>query len=104
MLVRINRELGGHFDPDHFRHVVEWNAKESRIEIYLESPRAQLVPIDLLQLCLHFGAGERIHTENSYKFTPHMIEAVLRNGGFALEHTWTDERRWFGLHLARVAG
>jgi L-histidine Nalpha-methyltransferase len=103
ILARINRELGGHFDLDRFRHVIEWNPEASRIEIYLESTRAQLVPIDLLQLCVHFSVGERIHTENSYKFTPQMIGAVLHNGGFALERTWTDRRRWFGLHLARVA-
>jgi L-histidine Nalpha-methyltransferase len=103
VLARINRELGGHFDLEHFRHIAEWNAQESRMEMYLASERAQLVAVDLLQLCVHFGAGERIHTENSYKFTPHMIETILKNGGFALERTWTDERRWFGLHLARVA-
>ena len=46
--------------------------------------------------------GERIHTENSYKYTDDMIESILHDSGFTLEHTWCDRKKWFGVHLARV--
>jgi uncharacterized SAM-dependent methyltransferase len=43
-----------------------------------------------------------MHTENSYKYTEEMIESILRESGFNLEHTWCDRKKWFGVHLARV--
>ena len=69
LLVRINRELGGHFEPDTFSHVSFWNQTASRVELHLESVIPQSVRIDALDMTLRFGQGERIHTENSYKYT-----------------------------------
>jgi uncharacterized SAM-dependent methyltransferase len=46
--------------------------------------------------------GERIHTENSYKYTDEMVNTILRGSGYTLEQTWSDPRHWFGVHLARV--
>ena len=43
VLVHINRELGGNFDPAAFAHKAVWNARESRIEMHLESTRDQIV-------------------------------------------------------------
>jgi uncharacterized SAM-dependent methyltransferase len=103
ILGRINRELGGHFQLDQFRHVAIWNREASRMEIYLESFREQRVRIDALGLTIPFAPGERIHTENSYKYTPRMLNEMMNEGGFCLERTWTDERRWFAVHLARPA-
>lgn len=102
MLARINRELGGHFDLDSFRHVAEWNAGESRIEIYLESTREQTIAIDMLGIAVPFAKGERIHTENSYKYTDIAVHEMLAHSGFCVERTYSDERGWFSLHLARA--
>ena len=102
ILRRINRELGADFDLDFFRHVALWNAKQSRMEIYLESSRPQTVTLGLLSLRVKFANGERIHTENSYKYTLSMVRNMLEPAGFALDRTWFDERKWFALHLARV--
>lgn len=103
LLARINRELGGNFNLELFRHVALWNASESRMEMHIESLEKHVVSLADLGLSIRFDAGERIHTENSYKFTMHMICSILQNSGFTLERTWMDEREWFGLHLARVA-
>ena len=102
LLHRLNRELGADFQVSRFRHVALWNAEASRMEMHLESTRAQTVALRSLDLEVAFEAGERIHTENSYKYTPTMIEAVLHGGGFQLERRWTDPQGWFALHLARV--
>jgi len=103
ILHRLNRELGADFDLDFFRHIASWNPRESRMEIYLESLRPQAVELPLLNLRVKFANGERIHTENSYKYTLEMVENMLEPAGFALTRTWFDKRRWFALHLARVA-
>jgi len=102
ILVRLNRELGGDFDLNSFRHVAEWNPFASRMEIYLESERDQTVTFSNLNLTIRFDAGERIHTENSYKYTLQMIGQMLSVSGFKLEKTWFDQQKWFGLNLARV--
>ena len=47
-----------------------------------------------------FAAGERIHTENSYKYTVSGFERLLREAGFARTPHWSDERDWFALFLA----
>ena len=102
MLVRINRELGGSFDLDAFEHVALWNRRKSRIEMHLESMFEQTVWVQDLGRGFHFEKGERIHTENSYKFNAASIARLLRRSGFKLEKSWTDPQGWFCEALARV--
>jgi uncharacterized SAM-dependent methyltransferase len=102
MLAHINRELDADFNLDHFEHVAFWNPECSRMEIHLESTRPQMVHLRQLDLRIHLNKGERIHTENSYKFTPETIGDLVADAGFELERTWTDERRWFTVTLARL--
>jgi dimethylhistidine N-methyltransferase len=102
VLARINRELGGNFDLASFRHVAFWNRRRSRIEMHLESLLKQDVWIQDLNRAFHFARGERIHTENSYKFTGATIATLLCRSGLKLEKTWTDSQGWFSEVLARV--
>ena len=102
MLARINRELGGQFNLHLFRHLALWNPPRSRMEMYLESTRDQVVRIEALGLEVSFRAGERIHTENSYKYTDTAVRNMLSEGGFRLEQSWSDSHNWFALHLARA--
>jgi len=102
ILRRINREFHGNFDLDSFRHIAEWNPERSRMQIYLESCRQQVVTLTATGTTVRFRAGERIHTENSNKYTLNMVQQLLCVSGFRLEKSWFDEREWFGLHLARI--
>jgi dimethylhistidine N-methyltransferase len=102
VLARINREFDADFQLDRFAHRVVWNQRDSRIEMHLESLAKQRVCIGALDLIVDFAAGERIHTENSYKFTPAMIESVAANAGFRIQQKWTDRREWFRVTLLRA--
>lgn len=102
LLTRINRELGATFDLTAFRHVALWNSSRSRIEMHLESQVRQTVLIKDLGRSFHFDEGERIHTENSYKFSKEAIRHMVRRSGLRLERTWTDRPGWFSEVLARV--
>jgi L-histidine N-alpha-methyltransferase len=102
LLARINRELAGHFDLRAFRHEAIWNAKQHRIEIYIESLRERTVGIDALGLRVRFARGERIHTENSHKYTVTGVRRMLRQAGFTARDTWTDCKRWFAVQWAEV--
>jgi dimethylhistidine N-methyltransferase len=102
ILARINRELGGQFDLDAFEHVAFWNSRKSRIEMHLESKREQSVMVRDLGEEFLFKAGERIHTENSYKFTLPAISHLFRRSGLRLEKHWTDKNEWFCVAMGRA--
>ena len=102
VLARINRELGGAFALESFRHVALWNEAASAIEMHLESVVEQDVCIADLGLVVHFRKGERIHTESSAKYDLPRVDAMLAKAGFVREHTYTDDENLFAVHLARV--
>lgn len=102
LLARINHELGGNFALDDFQHVALWNEAAARIEMHLESKRAQLVRIDALGRTWSFSEGERIHTENSYKYTIDRLENLLHRSGFGVEQVWTDPQSWFAVSLGVI--
>jgi dimethylhistidine N-methyltransferase len=103
VLVRINRELGGRFDPDRFRHVALWNAEASRIEMHLASVGSQKVDIRDLGLTVSFADGETIHTESSVKYTTASVDGLLSQASFRRESTRLDRGGRFAVHLARAA-
>ena len=104
ILARLNRDLGADFRPDRFLHRALWNPAHSRIEIYLESLSAQTAHIPANSagpsLTLRFNPGEKIHTENSYKFTPSAIAALLAAARFTPTRTFTDPHNLFAVTLA----
>jgi dimethylhistidine N-methyltransferase len=103
LLARLNRELGADFELSAFAHRAVWNGPERRMEMHLESTRAQKVAMAALGLEVCLEAGERIHTENSYKYLPGEAARMLEEAGFQPVGSWMDERGWFGVCLGRVA-
>ena len=104
MLARLNRELGAEFQLDAFEHRAVWNARKSRMEMHLESRVAHRVRVGELDLEVEFEEGERIHTENSYKYLPGQAEALLASSGFYPVESWTDDLGLFRVCLGRVKG
>jgi len=72
------------------------------MEMHLVSAKQQEVWLPGIDLRVKFDVGESIHTENSYKYKPGAAEALLAKAGFWPEATWTDERGWFAVVLARA--
>ena len=103
LLERINRELGGQFEPGRFHHVAFYDEAQSRIEMHLEGTVSQIVPVEALGRSFSFRAGERIHTENSYKFDREGLERLLQPAGLRLSRQWQDARGWFARPRARPA-
>jgi dimethylhistidine N-methyltransferase len=100
LLRHVNTLLGSAFDVTGWRHVALFNAEASRIEMHLEARQA--VHVRWPGGGRRFEAGERIHTENSYKWTPETFEALLDDAGWHDVQCWTDPQRWFGVFLARA--
>jgi L-histidine Nalpha-methyltransferase len=95
LLARINRELGGTFALDAFRHRAFYDETHGRIEMHLVSTRSQRVRIESLELEIEFDEGESIHTESSYKHDEGTLAALAAASGFTIEKHWTDSRQWF---------
>jgi dimethylhistidine N-methyltransferase len=101
LLARCNRELGADFDLDAFAHRAVYNAAAGRIEMHLDSRRAQTVRV--AGRAFAFAAGESIHTENSYKYEPDEFRRLATQASFAPVQTWTDAADLFGvLYLRRI--
>jgi len=98
VLLHVNRLLGCDLDPQAFAHVARYDPAQGRIEMHLEALRDVTVHLDGVPR--RFVAGERIHTENSYKYTPDGFAAKLEAAGFAHVHTWLDDDRDFAVHYA----
>jgi L-histidine N-alpha-methyltransferase len=99
VLNRINRELNADFDPRAFRHLAIYNSESDRIEMHLESRREQTVSISAVDLKIEFAQGERIHTENSYKYEAERLIEMGRRAGFALRKSWRDSETYFSSNL-----
>lgn len=104
MLVRINRELGAHFDLSRFEHRAIWNEAASCIEMHLVSTVSQIVSIDALGIQVRFRRGESIHTESSVKYTEARVDALLKSADFSREISFYDDEKKFAVHIARAGG
>jgi dimethylhistidine N-methyltransferase len=100
LLRHLNRLLGSDFDVRQWRHVALFNRTESRIEMHLEARQSLTVRWPGGER--DFDAGERIHTEDSYKWQPADFQALLHDAGFRQVEQWTDALGWFAVMLARA--
>ena len=96
ILARINRELGAAIDLTRFRHDAFYNAREGRIEMHLVSRIRQ--DLWICDRRFRFSAGERIHTENSYKYSVDEFQDVAKAAGWSARRVWTDESDLFSVH------
>ena len=99
LLNHLNRLLDADFRLREWRHRGFFNPQQSRIEMHLEARRDTVVRWQGGER--RFAEGERIHTENSYKYTPDSFAGLLREAGYEPARTWTDERDWFMVCHAR---
>jgi len=99
LLARVNAELAADFDLALFRHVALYVEEAGRIEMHLESTRPHSVWIGELGLEVELAAGERIHTEDSYKYSRKEIGDLARGAGMRIERVWSDGEERFCLGL-----
>ncbi len=97
LLERVNRELCGTLDLNAFVHRPVYNEELGRIEIYLESLTDQEARI--LDRVFHFSKGERIHIENSQKYTIEGFRDLASQAGWAAARYWVDIQDYFSIHF-----
>jgi dimethylhistidine N-methyltransferase len=104
LLDRINRELGGRFDPADFVHHPIYNVRLGCMESWLVSRRRQRVPIESLRQAISLEAWEGIRVERSYKYDLDQIEAFAASSGWEVRGHFFDRRRYFVDSLWERAG
>ncbi|HEX7436746.1 MAG TPA: L-histidine N(alpha)-methyltransferase, partial [Caldimonas sp.] len=98
LLRHLNRLIGSDFRPEAWRHVAFFNAERSRIEMHLEARHDLVVHWPGGERTFH--AAERIHTENSCKYTANDFSELLRRAGFGEPTGWSDPNGWFAVFWA----
>jgi len=98
LLLHVRRLAGADFSLADWRHVALFNRALSRIEMHLEAVRDVVVRWPAGERC--FRAGERIHTESSYKWRREDFAALLHTAGFGTQRCWTDPQAAFAVFLA----
>lgn len=102
ILDRINRELGGQFDRENFRHFGTYDVFSGAMESYLVSLVQQSVLIEEIGRSFDFKPWEPIHTEYSYKYLTSDIERVASETGFVLDVMLYDSKKYFADAIMRV--
>jgi dimethylhistidine N-methyltransferase len=97
LLTRINRQLDGDIDLAKYKHEAVYNETEGRIEIYIVSLDDQ--KLSVLGQPFTLARGERIHTENSHKYSVEEFGAMARKAGWQSDEVWIDDRALFSLHF-----
>ncbi len=98
VLAHSNRLAGTDFVLADWRHVAFYNDRESRIEMHLQAVRD--LEVTWPGGRRRFRAGERIHTENSYKHRIDGFRELLATAGLRSVGTWTDPAGWFAFFVA----
>ncbi len=101
LLERINRELDGDFNLARFAHDAAYNAKIGKVEIFIRSRADQIVTVAGRRF--RFAQGERIHTEDSWKYSVAGFRQLAARAGYRAARSWTDPAELFSLHLLTPA-
>ncbi|MUP44406.1 L-histidine N(alpha)-methyltransferase [Gramella sp. BOM4] len=101
LLIRINRELEGNFDPDKFLHWETYDPETGTAKSFLVSKAAQKVIIDKLDLEVKFDAWESIHTEISQKYDDAVVNWLAEEAGLKVERAFSDHEGCFKNYIFR---
>jgi L-histidine Nalpha-methyltransferase len=101
VLARANREAQADFDLQAFRHHVRYDPTSGRVAIHLCSLRDQ--DAHVAGHSFHFADDEKLHVEDSNKYSVEDFQALAQEAGYVSEAVWTDAERLFSVHAIRVA-
>jgi len=95
ILEHINREYGSNFNLSGFKHEANYDVLQGCIQMFLVSTCDQSVSVAGHNF--QFSSGEKIHTENSHKYTVNEVLEMAVGAGFSKGKTWLDEDDLFGV-------
>ena len=103
LLKRINRELGGNFNVEEFKHYASYHPTERAARSFLISQKDQTVHIESLDKEFEFKQWEPIFMEVSQKYNLEMIEKLAEESGFTVVKNFFDESKFYTNSLWKPA-
>lgn len=103
VLTRINRELGGNFETDNFKHWEVYDPETGTAKSFLVATKAMQVTIEELQLAINFDEWETIHTEISQKYDDKIVSWLAEEAGLKIETSLTDAREYYKNYIFKKA-
>ncbi len=85
------------FCTDDFEHEAFYNPGKKRMEMHLRALKDLAVGFEGYPKKIFFKKGERVHTENSRKFTPADMHEMAGWASLRVQDVLTDPNRWFSL-------
>jgi len=95
LLQRINDDLGGNFNIEHFKHEEFYDETSGTASSYLISLKKQKIEISGLNSSFLFQKGESIFMEMSQKYDLEMIDELASKTGFEVVRNYFDKRQYF---------
>jgi len=95
ILEHLNREYDADFDLDSFAHEASYNEDLGCVQMFLISKKDQ--SINVAGAVIRLKAGEKIHTENSHKYTVGEVITMAEAAGFTYSRVWQDDQELFGV-------
>ena len=103
ILTRINRELGGNFEIEKFRHWESYNPESGTAKSFLVAETSMDVHIEKLQLDIHFDKWETIHTEISQKYNDKVVSWLAAEAGLEIVTSFSDENEFYKNYVFKSA-
>ena len=97
ILNAVNALAGTGFNISDFEHQAVYNEDDHRVEMYLVAKRDMGTCVPGFDRVLSFHKGERIHTENSHKYTAADIEGFSAVMNLTPANIYVDPPGWFSL-------
>ena len=103
ILTRINRELGGNFEIENFKHWEVYDPETGTAKSFLVATKAMKVTIKELPLTVNFEQWETIHTEISQKYDDKTVSWLAEEAGLTIETSFTDGNEYYKNYVFRKA-
>lgn len=97
ILDTVNTILEADFDPNDFEHHAAFNQEKARMEMYLVATKDMCIHSRFFASDLQVKEGEKIHTENSHKYTPNDMHEIAEAAQLNISKIHTDDKNWFAL-------
>lgn len=103
LLIRINRELGGNFQPEKFKHWEIYNPETGTAKSFLVATEAMQATVKAINLTVNFDQWETIHTEISQKYDDKTVTWLAKESGLEIETSFTDSKKYYKNYVFRKA-
>jgi len=100
LLNHLNLLLQADFRPENFIHRACYDEALGCIQMFLEARVEHEVGVAGQRI--HFDAGERLHTENSFKYDSEEVAVIAEKGGYRVADMWTDAKQNFGVFVLQA--